>query len=179
MEIVSDPTEEGFNSLVSLEDAQAYFDGSYFPEGSRAWDDLDPDDQARLLVTASRRLSGLPWTGAPLDAAQPLAFPRSYSSGEYGTFAPEGGTEDAEVPAWAVALVCETARWVWEEASRTLSDSDLGLLTSFKAGDLAVTFAKGGASASLLGARAAAILEGLSPEYVLLGTGPRSLRMIL
>jgi hypothetical protein len=173
IELVSDPTEEGFNSFVSIEQATEYFSGTYFSDpNADTWDDLDPDDQARLLITASRRLSALNWTGVPIATTQVLAFPRSYTAWEYG------GTVDLgenDMPNFLVELVCEMARALWEEPSQSISTADFSQFKSIDVGPISVTLRDG--SSAFFPERILTLLGRLSPAYLLLGGKVRSVSM--
>lgn len=63
------------NSLVTLEDAQCYFDERY---DSADWYALEETEQEKLLIGASKKISRLDFVGTPEQTSQPLAFPRDY-----------------------------------------------------------------------------------------------------
>lgn len=63
------------NSLVTLEDAQCYFDERY---DSADWYSLKQEEQEKLLISASKKISRFDFVGSQQSAAQPLAFPRDY-----------------------------------------------------------------------------------------------------
>lgn len=63
------------NSLVTLEDAQCYFDERY---DSADWYKLEEAEQEKLLITASKKISCFDFVGSPQKQGQPLAFPRDY-----------------------------------------------------------------------------------------------------
>ena len=63
------------NSLVTLEDAQCYFDERY---DSADWYALEETEQEKLLISASKKISRLDFVGTPEQPSQPLAFPRDY-----------------------------------------------------------------------------------------------------
>lgn len=63
------------NSLVTLEDAEDYFDCRF---NSSDWYSLEDSEKEKLLTTASQALSRFDYVGSPQDTAQPLAFPRDY-----------------------------------------------------------------------------------------------------
>lgn len=66
-----DPTS---NSYASVDGAAVFHSGSI---GGDAWDDLDPPDRERALITASRLLDDLiDWKGTPVFPNQPLSWPR-------------------------------------------------------------------------------------------------------
>lgn len=186
MALVSDPSLEGFNSFVSVDEADAYFEGVYFGD-SKKWSDFTDDvDKEALLITATRRLSSLPWKGTPYGS---LAFPRNFSS-EYGWkphphMAPvpvsgwpfpevEGEPEDY-VPGWLKQATCEMALWIWTEGDRPATDAEFGMLKSQKIGPLSYEYRDGtfGVSPSVF-----AILKSLGSNYIDLGVGPRSMSMV-
>ena len=159
MALVSDPSLDGFNSFVSVDEASDYFAGSYFGSG-KSWDDVS-DYQEALLITATRKLNSLLWAGSPVSDAQVLAFPRSFSSGEYGysyfpNVAPMPingwipvGTEIDEVdpatfiPMWLKRATYEMAHWLWSEEDRPVTDIELSYLKSQKVGPLDQVFKDG------------------------------------
>lgn len=63
------------NSLVTLEDAQCYFDERY---DSADWYALEQEQQEKLLISASKKISRFDFVGSVQDVNQPLAFPRDY-----------------------------------------------------------------------------------------------------
>lgn len=63
------------NSLVTLEEAENYFDVRF---NSGDWYGLEEKDKEKLLITASQVLSRFDFVGCPQDTTQPLAFPRDY-----------------------------------------------------------------------------------------------------
>lgn len=64
------------NSLVSLEEAQGYFEERF---DSDKWFTLEEADKEKLLITASKRVSMFEYVGEKADEAQVLAFPRDYA----------------------------------------------------------------------------------------------------
>jgi len=174
MALVSDPTEEGYNSFASLDEATAYFGETYWKNGKNPWTAFNPDEQEALLITASRRLSALPWLGVPLVDAQLLAFPRSYTSYEYGGVT-EVGTEAN--PSWLISATAEMARWTWEESTRPLGDFDLSAIKSVSIdGAISVTFRDG--VSAILPSAVMALLKTAGSAYIDLSTGPRSMTMV-
>ena len=172
VEVVSDPELEGYNSFVSLEEANSYFEGTYFPEGITPWEDLEPDTQARLLVTASRALSALNWAGITPDG-QVLAFPRAFT--RYHEY---GGAPVTETPGFVRGLTLEYAKWMWQEADRPLPDADLSAFSSLSVGDLSVTLRDAPASPVQLPPPVLALLQPLVPTYLTLGHRARSVSLV-
>lgn len=75
MAIALDPTVGGAssNSLGSLDEATAYFEGRL---GSAPWTAADPDTQTIALITAARSLNAQLYRGAKASAEQAMPFPR-------------------------------------------------------------------------------------------------------
>lgn len=63
------------NTLVTLEDAQIYFEERF---DSEKWFEQDEETKEKLLTTASKKISKFDFVGNPLDIQQPLAFPRDF-----------------------------------------------------------------------------------------------------
>lgn len=63
----------GIDTLIALDDADAYFAGRL--RGS-AWEDATDTDCEKALIMASSMLSRERYEGYPTDAEQPLAWPR-------------------------------------------------------------------------------------------------------
>jgi hypothetical protein len=61
------------NSYCTVAEAELYFADRI---DSAAWTDSDDETKAQALITATAFLDEKPWTGAVVDEAQPLAFPR-------------------------------------------------------------------------------------------------------
>lgn len=188
MALVSDPSLDGFNSYVSVEEAEEYFAGTYFG-GSRKWSDLEPAEQEAVLISATRRINGLPWNGKPADVGQFMAFPRIF---EYGYsrvpnvapvpvtgWVPVGGTgvdDEAEaLPTWLKEATFEMAFWLWTEDERPATDAEFAMLKSSKIGPLDYQFRD---SMGSIPPNVLAILTGLGPAVIDLSTGPRSMRMV-
>lgn len=75
---------KGTNSYATVAEAQAYFDNRL---DVAAWTDATADEKAQALVTATRILDEMPWTGTAVSETQSLAFPRdgSYFDPRLGT----------------------------------------------------------------------------------------------
>ncbi len=63
------------NSLITLQDADSYFDERY---GSQSWTELEDSEKEEVLCTASKKISRFDFVGEPLEKNQPLAFPRDF-----------------------------------------------------------------------------------------------------
>ena len=66
---------KGVNSYVDVAEADAYFNDRL---DAAAWSDEQNEDQkSRALVTATRMLDDLKWSGVAVSVDQSLAFPRN------------------------------------------------------------------------------------------------------
>lgn len=137
MALVHNPSLDGYNSFVSIEDATAYFAGTYFGS-SKKWSEYDIDEQASLLITATRRLNALSWGGSPYSGTQSLAFPRSFQDpDEYGYGPAVSGEDEATyIPSWLKEATCEMAFWIMTEEDRPFSDIEAAMLQHEKTGPL-------------------------------------------
>lgn len=63
------------NSLITLQEADSYFDERY---GSQSWTELEDNEKEEVLCTASKKISRFDFVGEPQDKNQPLAFPRDF-----------------------------------------------------------------------------------------------------
>lgn len=81
---------KGTNSFVSLTEAEAYFADRM---DIAAWTSAESSVKSQALVTATRLLDNLEWTGTAISESQSLAFPRT---GWY--YEPKQGM-DIELPA--------------------------------------------------------------------------------
>jgi len=95
---------KGTNSYATVEEADAYFTDRI---DVVAWTTATAEQKAQALVTASRLLDDMRWTGTAVSEVQPLAFPRN---GQY--FDPRLGsyvTLTEDVPSRIVLAVYELA----------------------------------------------------------------------
>jgi hypothetical protein len=67
---------KGTNSYVTLAEADSYFDDRL---DVAAWDNATDLQKSQALMTATKVLDSLEWTGVILSEVQPLAFPRTDS----------------------------------------------------------------------------------------------------
>lgn len=138
MALVYDPSLNGFNSYVSVEDATIYFQGTYFGS-SKKWTDYADEDQESLLITATRKLNALSWGGTPYSDSQLLAFPRSWEDPTeygYGPSVPSDVDEEFYIPQWLKDATCEYALWIMTEEDRPFSDIEAAMLQQEKVGPL-------------------------------------------
>lgn len=95
---------KGTNSYVSLVEAEAYFVDRL---DIAAWTSANDTSKSQALVTATRSIDGLNWTGIAISDSQSLAFPRT---GSY--FEPRLGyyTElPSDIPTRIANATCELA----------------------------------------------------------------------
>lgn len=69
--------QKGVNSYVTVDEADAYFADRL---DVAAWAEASETQKPQALVTATKMLDDLDWTGYVVSESQPLAFPRT---GEY------------------------------------------------------------------------------------------------
>jgi hypothetical protein len=100
--VVATPGASDANSYVTIAEAAAYFAARL---GGSAWDDLavDGDDQARALITATRRLDLESFPGTRAVHAQALAWPR------YGVLVDGALLSGTTIPVLVKAMCCEEA----------------------------------------------------------------------
>ena len=63
------------NSLITLEDAELYFEERY---DSKEWFELEQKEKEIILITASKRINAIDFVGSKLDPDQPMEFPKNY-----------------------------------------------------------------------------------------------------
>lgn len=63
------------NSLITLDDAECYFDCRF---NSNDWYALETSEKEQLLITSSRILNRYDFVGNKKESTQPMAFPREY-----------------------------------------------------------------------------------------------------
>lgn len=63
------------NSLITLEEAELYFDERY---DSKEWFNLDKKEKETILITASQKINSFDFIGSKLIQNQPMEFPRNY-----------------------------------------------------------------------------------------------------
>ena len=67
-----------YNTYACLCEAQTYNNAII----NSKWDNLDEQDQARLLVMATRKIDSYSYAGEKVDKEQPLKFPRVMANGK-------------------------------------------------------------------------------------------------
>lgn len=116
-----------YNTYACLCDADKYNNAIF---GS-TWQNLQEDDQARLLVMATRKIDSYNYTGEKVDKNQPLKFPRIMASGKIS---------DDEV---LTNLCCQVAAYYNDSGSSSSSSGSgelLSQLKEYKIGDLQINF---------------------------------------
>ena len=181
MALVSNPSLDGFNSFVSIEEADSHFEGVYFGPAGNRWAALkDEAIKSSLLITAARKLSSLPWGGSPFFEHQSLAFPRSFTrySAEYGYRpTPSNGQLDFNHPTWLKQATFEMVHWMLTEDERPATDAEFSMLKGMKIGPLDYQFRD---TAMDMPPAVAAILSNLGPDVIDFGNGgPKPMRMYL
>jgi len=72
--LVADPASPDFNAYCDLAEAEAYIDTLAFNE---AWAGKTDKQKEGALINAATWMDGLDWKGKPINARQPLAWPRA------------------------------------------------------------------------------------------------------
>lgn len=152
MAVTLDSTVAGAqaNSYVSLEDAEAYFEGRLVSE---LWEQLTDDQKKKALITATRRIDREKFGGQiTLYGVQSLQWPRTgVVSRDYinsrdvaPTFEPTGFyyVDANTIPDELKQATCEQAYFYLLQAAdetTTVSDYDLEVLSSYAVGPLNAT----------------------------------------
>jgi hypothetical protein len=164
-DIITDPEDPGYNSFVSLEEADAYFSTTYWAPGEITWDMQTPEDQERLLISASRAVSALPWNGIPVDPNQTLAFPRNFTY--YGFI--QGISVN---PPWLKPLTLEYAKWLFQDRAAVIAQGELRGIKKMDVDTLSITYQDSagvsGDFISNLPASILALLAKLNPYFITL-----------
>lgn len=93
------------NSYVTLGEAEAYFAARF---DSDAFGELDPADQEKALLQATREVDRRRFKGCRHYISQALKFPRQYP---YHRENPDSGT-GVEIPRSVKEATCEQALWI-------------------------------------------------------------------
>lgn len=116
---------KGQNSYAEVTEADAYFADRL---DAAAWTEASPELKAQALVTATRLLDDLRWTGSALEETQPLAFPRA---GQY--FDPRIGAfltfQSDEVPQRVLSAIFELAHHLLENDGVLDSSGGVGSIS--------------------------------------------------
>lgn len=154
--------EINVNSYVSLDEANTYFSERL---GADYWATLEDSQKEKALITATKKIDRLPFTGYKQDPCQPLQFPRYY----YNTC----GNKTAIVPQQIKDAVCEEALTELQYLEANSDDVYNGALKddyqSLKLGDAAITYGSGGSDTQsgqtnyngIMSQNAADLLQGL------------------
>lgn len=114
------------NSYLSVTEASDYFGGRY---GSDAWTGFTDTQKKQLLVTATKAIDKVLFSGKKLTREQALQWPR------YGIIDTDGYVVEG-VPSKLKEAACEMAFWIWTEDDRLLSDTDIQQVDTYKVGPL-------------------------------------------
>lgn len=115
------------NSYVSVPEADSYFDSTL---QSEEWNKYDATTKEKALITATRQINRLPFSGRKLDLYQNLEFPRTNTALEFTDGIPD-----------AVAYAtCEQALFLLQGGSKRQELQKQGV-KSYSLGDLSETFA--------------------------------------
>lgn len=122
----------GTNSYVSVANADTYFDDAIH---GTTWEDADPTDKAKALVTAYRMLDRVRWAGDRTVSSQAQDWPRT------GLTDLEGNEIDSgSVPQFVIDAQCELALSLLSDAT-VQTNSDTGSnIRSLKAGSAEIEF---------------------------------------
>ena len=178
--IITDPTLPGYNAFVSVAEADAYFGTTYWAPGEITWDSQTPEDKDRLLISASRAISALPWHGVPAYPDQMLAFPRYFSIYGYfnGSYYPTCGVPTPVVtqqvpdnPSWLKPLTLEYAKWLFQEKGFVVAQNDHRGIKKMDVDTLSITYqddakTTGSDFVSTLPISILALLNKLSPWFI-------------
>ena len=122
-----------YPTYATIQDADIYHQAVY---GSK-WKDLEEEEQAQLIVMATRKIDSYKYAGQKVDENQGLQFPRIMSNGKI--------SDDLKI----TELCCEVAGYYAKTMSNSGSnasygDSDMSALVSqlkeYKVGDFQVNF---------------------------------------
>lgn len=131
------------NSYAAVSEADDYFDNTL---DHASWAGLMPDDKARALIQATGMLEVLLYWGEPASATQALKFPRIYAPAYDGTSIPP------EVKAALYELALDRALRATGAGQAASTDTYEKLraagITSYKLGDLALSFQPGSVSST-------------------------------
>jgi len=118
-----------YNTYACLCDAQLYNNAII----NSKWNTLDEQDQAKLLVMATRKIDSYNYAGEKVEPNQPLKFPRVMCNGK---------TSDDEV---LINLCCQVATYYNDNGSAGSETGDfLSNVENYQIGDLHVKFKSNG-----------------------------------
>ena len=139
--LITDIEDTGFNSYVSVANADAYFAKRY---DAAAWAGSD-DEKAQALLAAVAKLDAQNFIGNPISDVQPLAWPRATSQRSRLRIQRVGyGVIDLRQRFWAAGAIpqpikdaqCELALSVFTDGIDNSAQADG--LDSWKIGDVHV-----------------------------------------
>ena len=113
-----------YNTYACLCDAQVYNNAIL----KSNWLTLDENDQAKLLVMATRKIDSYNYTGQKVDEKQPLKFPRIMNNGEVSS-------DDI-----LAQLCCQVATYYLDNGTSGENGDFLNNVENYQIGDLNVKF---------------------------------------
>lgn len=120
------------NSYVDVDDADDYFEDHI---DSTVWEAATADDQEKALVTATRILDRLPWSGTKTESDQDLKFPRTGLVYHDGT-----AVADDAVPTEILHAVYELAKHLLNKPTDSQKLGTVNNIKRVKAGVVEVEF---------------------------------------
>lgn len=127
------PGSASANSFATLAEADGYHAGHLYAD---VWDDADPDQKTRALITATRLIvAGVDWLGWPASTAQVLPFPRSGLRTRSGA-----AIASTVIPLELAYATAEYARQLIAAGAMPTAPSDTVGLKKVKAGSVEIEF---------------------------------------
>lgn len=143
------------NSYVTVEEADSYFANTLQFED---WNKYDATTKEKALITATRQIDRLPFSGRKLDLYQNLEFPRTntaleftdgipdavaYATCEQALFLLQGGSKRQElqkqgVKSYSLGDLSETFVDNLSEAQKTICPEALSYLRKYMLGSVAI-----------------------------------------
>jgi len=114
------------NSYVTVEEADSYFVNTLQFED---WNKYDTTTKEKALITATRQINRLPFSGRKLDLYQNLEFPRTNTALEFTDGIPDS----------VAYATCEQALFLLQGGSKRQELQKQGV-KSYSLGDLSETF---------------------------------------
>lgn len=124
--INSTPGSSTANCYMTLAEADEYLEAHL---SASIWADLDDERRAAALISATRELDALIWTGRRVTKEQTLSWPRLYIY-DHDSFQVTG------VPAKIKAATAELAIWNLSEEDRLAGNFELDTMESVTIGPL-------------------------------------------
>jgi len=122
----------GTNSYISVNDADTYFDDAIH---GTTWEDADPTDKSKALVTAYRMLDRVRWAGDRTVSSQAQDWPRT------GIVDPEGNAVASDsVPQFVIDAQSELALSLLSDATVQTNEDTGSNIRTLKAGSAEIEF---------------------------------------